>query len=114
MKLPFLDQAVIVPEKITRYLLARGHEGGGPKAVFFEGCGFSIERWELFAEALKAHARTHDVAMTDATPFGTWYTVEGELDTPVGKRPLIRTDWFIDAGTSIPHLASAYPLRRRS
>jgi hypothetical protein len=36
--------------------------------------------------------------------------VEGELNTPLGRRPRVRTVWQFDEGTIAPRLITAYPL----
>jgi hypothetical protein len=44
------------------------------------------------------------------TGFGPRYVVEGELDTPVGRGPRVRSVWQFDSGTIAPRLITAYPL----
>jgi len=56
------------------------------------------------------HARAHDVAKMERTKFGTRYVVEGELDTPAERRPIVRVVWFIRSGETAPRLVTAYPL----
>ena len=46
---------------------------------------------ELLAEALREHSRTAEVARERETGFGRRYVVEGELNTPIGRRPQLRT-----------------------
>jgi hypothetical protein len=113
MKLPQADRAIVPEAKITRYLLSRTNPRGQQKVRFFERFGFSIGRWEALADALLAHGRAHDVVAHEVTSFGTWYTVEGNLETPVGETPKIRSVWFVDSGASIPRFVTAYPLPRR-
>ncbi|HPO13972.1 MAG TPA: hypothetical protein PLI09_11040 [Candidatus Hydrogenedentes bacterium] len=40
------------------------------------------------------------------------YTIEGELNCPDGRRPRIRSVWFIEHGKAGPVLVTAYPLDR--
>jgi len=70
--------------------------------------------WEVLAAALRAHATTHGVVESAATAFGVRYIVEGELDAPDGRRPVVRVVWFIRRGRDVPELVTAYPVRRRS
>lgn len=65
------------------------------------------------AEALREHGRTHDVARTRETGFGPRYALEGELNTPSGRRPRVRTVWQLDEGAVAPRLISAYPLEAK-
>jgi hypothetical protein len=114
MKLPNRHEAIVSEEKITGYLLSDSQHQGRHKAAFFRHFGFSVDDWQVLAEALRAHVMEHEVARTSDSPHGIRYTVEGELTTPQGRRPLVRTVWIVDHGTEIPRLVSAYPLARRS
>ena len=110
MKLPNPDKLVVEHEKIADYLLNPAHRYGASKARFFGEFGFRIEQWERLAEALREHGRAHDVARTRETGFGPRYAVEGELNTPVGRCPRVRTVWQMDKGAVAPRLLTAYPL----
>src|SRR5208282_3734595 len=98
MKMPNADQAVVEREKIVDYLLNPGHRYGASKARFFAGFGFRLEEWERLADALREHGRIHGVVRTHETGFGPRYAVEGELNTPSGRRPRVRTIWQLDEG----------------
>ncbi|HUT55058.1 MAG TPA: hypothetical protein VM658_16840 [bacterium] len=89
MKLPGLDQAEVKKDKIAGYLLSPSHRTGRGKAEFFSGFGFSSERWDRLARALVTHAAVNEVATVEENQFGTRYTIEGELETPDGRRPLV-------------------------
>ncbi len=112
MKLPNYDKAIVPREKIVDYLLSLAHRDGRSKAIFFSSFGFSVDAWQTLADMLRRHAAAHAVAKIESTPFGTRYVVEGEIDAPDGRTPLVRVVWFIDTGEDIPHLATAYPLWR--
>ncbi len=113
MKLPNADKLVVEREKIVDYLLNPAHRYGASKARFFTEFGFRIEAWAQLAEALREHGRTHDVARVNETGFGPRYAVEGDLNTPVGRRPRVRTVWQMDEGAVAPRLISAYPLEAK-
>ena len=110
MNLPNGDKLLIEREKVADYLLNPSHRYGASKARFFTEFGFRREAWEGLAEALREHGRTHDVARVVETEFGPRYTVEGELTTPSGRRPRVRSVWQHDEGAIAPRLISAYPL----
>jgi hypothetical protein len=40
---------------------------------------------------------------------GTKYIVDGEIVSPVGKNPVVRTVWIVDHGQTIARLVTAYP-----
>jgi hypothetical protein len=111
MIIPHLDRAVVPKEKLSDYLLSDTHPDGAPKAVFFRRFGFTINNWQELAEALLKHAAEHDIVKEEATPFGVRYVVEGPLTAADGRRPNLRSVWFIDTGTDIPRLVTAYPLK---
>jgi hypothetical protein len=111
MTLPNRDRLIIDPEKITEYLLNRGHFYGASKARFFGQFGFHLENWEEFADALKEHGQSNEVFSRTETAFGSRYVVEGELRGADGRFPRIRTVWQMDEGSVAPRLISAYPSR---
>jgi hypothetical protein len=113
MKLPRADTALVEREKIVDYLLNAAHRYGASKARFFCEFGFRVEQWEHLAEALREHARAHDVVRERETGFGPRYVVEGELRTPGGRCPRVRTVWQFDKGAVAPRLISAYPLEAK-
>lgn len=113
MKLPNRERAVIPEAKLREYLLSFTHAHGRHKAVFFGRCGFTQERWQELASALRAHVEIHDVGKLEETPFGTRYAVEGDLSTPVGRVVRVRTVWYVERGEDFPRFVTAYPLEAR-
>ena len=94
-----------------KYLLNLEHkQGGKDKAVFFMRFGFTIEAWEVLAQALLAHAAVHEVASTSEKEDVTNYVIEGELNTPDKRQPLVRTVWALEEGSDSPRFVTAYPL----
>lgn len=110
MKLPNADLIKVEREKITEYLLNAEHRYGASKARFFARFGFSLATWETLAVALREHGQQHEVSGVTETIFGTCYEVEGELRTPNGRTPKIRSVWQLDYGMVAPRLITAYPL----
>lgn len=45
--------------------------------------------WQDLADALRDHAARHDGTLAEQTPFGMRYAVEGWMQTPDGRKPLI-------------------------
>lgn len=90
MKLPNVESAVVPEAKITGYLLSTTHRDGRHKAVFFLSFGFAVGDWQALAAALLRHAEEHEVAKAENTPFGTRYVVEGTMETPSGRTPMIK------------------------
>jgi hypothetical protein len=111
MFLPYVSRAIVPRAKVRDYLLCLAHPVGRFKAAFFRDLGFRPERWGELAGALIRHAADNRVEKVERSGFGTRYIVEGALDTPVGRRPVVRTVWFLDPGSSAPRIVTAYPHR---
>jgi hypothetical protein len=109
MKLPNALLAVVEREKVVDYLLNRTHRYGASKAEFFSRYGFVLEKWELLAQALLEHGQKHDVTNVTETGFGPRYQIDGELHSPDGRAPRVRTVWQLDRGQLAPRLITAYP-----
>lgn len=114
MKLPNAREARIDRDKILGYLLSPTHPRARAKAAFFSGFAFREERWQDLTDSLRKHALSHGVATELETPFGRKYTVEGAMETPDKRNPLVRSVWIIEKGTEFPRLVTAYPLRKRT
>lgn len=110
MKLPNARQARVQREKITGYLLAENPESGRGKPGFFARFGFNAENWRELANALKVVAEGYDVVEILETSFGMKYVIDGQIETPDGRDPYVKTVWQIDWGSDRPRLISAYPL----
>jgi hypothetical protein len=110
MKLPNASVVKVEREKITEYLLNAEHRYGASKARFFARFGFNLATWETLALALREHGRQYEVSEVTETIFGPRYEVEGELRTPDGRTPMVRSVWQLDHGMVAPRLITAYPL----
>lgn len=100
MELPNLNNALIEESKITAYLLSEENSGG--KSAFFAAFGFTVETWERLRDALQHHIATHEVLRISETIHGVKYIIEGEMQMPDGRSPLVRSVWIIDTGQDAP------------
>ena len=112
MKLPDAEQAVVAREKIVDYLLSETSIRGQDKNDFFRSFGFHPDRWAEFAAALQRQGAAWEVSRRVETPHGPRYYVEGNIETPDGRNPRIRTVWQFDRGRNYPRLITAHPLPR--
>jgi hypothetical protein len=110
MNLPNAEHAEIPRQKITEYLLSNTHPYGRHKAAFFTRFGFSGEQWQELAVALLRHAQDNPVAKQESSPFGERYVVDGIIEAPDGRTPMLRSVWFIETGADNPRFVTAYPL----
>ena len=113
MRLPNAEHARVDRAKVVDYLLSPVHVRGKAKAEFFLRFGFSADRWEEFAEALRVHAASNEVVNSRETGTGTSYAVEGIMNVPDGRNPSVRAVWEIGPNAPAPRLISAYPTPRR-
>jgi len=113
MKLPNPDRLRVDHEKVVAYLLSRTHPHGRGRADFFVRFGFRVEDWELLTEALRKHGASQQVVKTVESPHGTRYAVEGPLESPDGRHPLVRTVWLVKKSQLAARLITAYPIKER-
>ena len=97
-------------EKFRLYLLNRSHPVGRGKAVFFEAVGFSVDRWSVIASAILEHAKKNQVSESIPNEHGIKYIIDGKLDSPDQRNPLIRSIWFVENGSELARFVTAYPL----
>ena len=109
MKLPGADKIMVEREKIVEYLLNAMHPDNGGKARFFLDLGFDRNDWQPLAAALIKACESHPVSKTVAAPHGMKYIVDVRIETPVGKRPMVRTLRIVDLGLDRPRLVTASP-----
>ncbi len=113
MKVPNEDVAVVPRAKVVDYLLSESHFDGRHKAAFFRSFGFAPQDWQELAEALKRHVHQHEIAAEKPSPFGRRFIVEGIMQMPDGRTPLVRTIWFLRSEENRPCFVTAYPLKQR-
>jgi hypothetical protein len=108
MKLLYPEQLQVDESKIAGYLLS--HANGHGKALFFLGIGFRVETWRELADAITAQAIANPVATAVDSPYGTRYSVDGELLSTSGRRLRVRTVWILESGSDKLRLITAYPV----
>ena len=102
--------AIVEKTKLTDYLLSPSHPAGRSKAGFFGRFGFDASNWEKLQESLLRHIAAAENATAMETQFGTKYIIEASLEAPDGRRPHIRSVWFIEVGQHVPKLVTVVPL----
>jgi len=109
VKLPNAERATVDLGKITDYLLNPEHPDNGGKARFFGDIGFSRTDPAALSHALRALAVSGDVVSHHDSRHGRKFVVDGAIQAPRGRNPIVRTVWIIDAGQDVPRLVTAYP-----
>ena len=90
------------------------HEVGSAKAKFFSRFGFRLEEWQGLVEALRKQGASYPVVKTVESSYGTRYAVDGPLESPDRRNPMVRTVWLLERGSTTPRLITAYPLEEGS
>jgi hypothetical protein len=108
MKLPYAHRLRVDESKIVGYLLS--HSSGQGKAAFFLGFGFQQGKWMALADALRTQARRNPVVAKVDSSYGTRYSVDGELETPDGRHPRVRSVWILERDSDEPRLITAHPV----
>jgi hypothetical protein len=110
-RLPNLDRAAVPEAKIVNYLLSAFHSGGRAKARFLESYGFRAQDWHALRDAVIAHAMANDITASHQTRFGTRYEIDGPMETPDGRTPMVRVVWFVELQDNVPRLVTLVPRR---
>lgn len=100
---------VVAQDKLSEYLLNLAHADGGPKAKFFLARGFTRERPDDLAAALKRHPLEAVEVKRMWRPDGAKLVFECAFAAADGTRPCIRTIWIDDTGAGHRRLVTAYP-----
>lgn len=108
--LPDRDRAHVDSSKIIDYLLSQFHPDGRTKAEFFMRFGFTIEKWQELAEALRAVGTSNPVVAVVESSHGVRYTVDGQMHAPDGRKPRVRTVWIVEPESVGPRLITAHPM----
>jgi hypothetical protein len=109
LKLPNAHLALVERVKIVEYLLNASHPDNGGKAPFFIALRFERDDWEIFAPALLQLALVSTVSQNMETIHGKKYIIDGTIETPSSKSPIVRTVWIVERGEDAPRLVTAYP-----
>lgn len=79
------------------------------KAQFFLALGFHCGDWEAMAQVFRELALAAHVTESLESPHGIKYVLDGVIQTPSGKTPIVRSVWIVDRGRNCPRLVTAYP-----
>ncbi|WP_066377945.1 DUF6883 domain-containing protein [Anabaena sp. CA = ATCC 33047] len=90
MKIP--ENIIIPEEKITRYLLVPRIKDD--KSKFLAQAGFTQTNPEELLTAIWQLATTHEVVEDITNEYGTFYTIEGNLQGVNGQNLAVITVWL--------------------
>jgi hypothetical protein len=90
MKLP--ADAIIAPEKLTRYLLV--HQPRGDKSAFLARAGYTLENADRLLQDIRTQALPLDATKLHSTEFGDFYEIRAALTGPNGVTLRVRSIWM--------------------
>jgi hypothetical protein len=107
-QLPRATDAIIPPEKLTRYALDPSHQRGQHKArVFASALGIRADDWRYLRDQILEAVRSAPVQATRITPFGVAYEVIVEVEGLNGATARVVTTWIV-RGDEPPRLTSTW------
>jgi hypothetical protein len=108
MKLP--ENTLIVPEKLTNYLLVPRKRND--KSKWLAGAGYTPENWEMLEADLRNQILSENADSVERTEFGQMYEIRGILVGPYGKSLSVLTVWMTDNETGNTRFITMYPDRK--
>jgi hypothetical protein len=97
----------VARSKIVDYLLK-----DPAKSRFFLMFGYSAQNWQQLQRDIFALGADNEASMRlrQETIYGKEYEIIGEISTPVGRRVLLASAWYLDAGeVETIRFVTAYP-----
>jgi hypothetical protein len=108
VKLPNIESAMILPEKLRDYVLSPNHSIGRYQAAFVRSLGYDQDSWETLESDFRS-LLTGDAKLIEVTEYGRKYRILGSITGPNGRSANIVTVWIILAGEDVPRFVTAYP-----
>lgn len=108
VKLP--ADAVIAPEKLTRYLLVR--QARGDKSAFLARAGYTAANLDRLLHDLRSQILAQDAAPLEATPFGKLYEILAPLTGPNGTTLRIRSIWMKEHLSGVTKFITLMPAKK--
>jgi hypothetical protein len=90
MKLP--ADAIIAPEKLTRYLLV--YQPRGDKSAFLARAGYTLENADRLLQDIRTQVLPLEATEQHSTKFGDFYEIRAELTGPNGVALRVRSIWM--------------------
>jgi hypothetical protein len=113
--LPSAKEAVQNPGRYTQYILDPENPVGGNKARLFQSIlGYNKSNYQSLVDQIAEGVTEDDAIDRGENEYGHNYRVDiPDVEGPNGKTATVRTNWFIDKGSTIPRLISAWPLKTK-
>jgi len=89
------DNAVIAPEKLTKYLLVK--RAVGDKSEFLRRAGYTIDNWQQLEQDIRAQVLSKDAISIERTVYGELFEICASIAGPNGVVLNMRTIWMQEA-----------------
>jgi hypothetical protein len=109
VKLP--SNAIIAPEKLTRYLLVPREFDD--KSQFLRQAGYTLENWEQLAQDLRLQVLPHDAVLIEQTVYGKIFEIRSSLTGPNGQTLFVKTIWMDELRSGVTKFITLYPDKGR-
>jgi hypothetical protein len=109
MKLP--ADATIASTKVSQYLLA--HRKRNDKSAWLAQAGYTVENWQILEKDLRTQILPLEATLTDNSPYGQIYEIEGKLTGPNGKTLPVYTIWMVEKVTGETKFITLFPNKGR-
>jgi hypothetical protein len=103
------DDAIIVPEKVTRYLLVP--HARGDKSAFLKRAGYTVENSDQLLRDLRTQLLSLDATPLHSTEFGDFYEIHGTLTGPNGVTLRVRSIWMEEKLSGVTKFITLVPER---
>jgi hypothetical protein len=108
VKLP--TDAVIAPEKLTKYLLVR--QARGDKSAFLAEAGYTTANPDQLLRDLRRQVLSKQAMQIGTTKFGELYEIRALLTGPTGTPLRIRSIWMREHLSGITKFITLVPDRK--
>ena len=108
MKLPV--DALIAPEKLTRYLLVK--RPVGDKSDFLKQAGYALDNPRRLEEDIRAQILSQEAVSIETNIYGELFEIKGEVVGPNGTALRVISIWMQESNTGITKFITLYPDKR--
>ena len=111
MKLPM--DALIAPEKLTRYLLVK--RPVGDKSDFLKQAGYALDNPRQLEEDIRAQILSQEAVPIETSDYGELFEIKGALVGPNGTMLIrVKSVWMQESKTGITKFITLYPDKRET
>lgn len=102
--------ALIAPEKLSRYLLRWRPEDD--KSAFLARAGYTLENADQLRQDIRSQLLSLDAEYLELTEYGEKPALRGSLRGPNGVELPVITIWMIEAASQQTKFITLYPAHR--